>query len=62
MIDNYDLWCMHEREQERKAAKRPKCSCCGEPIFDEKAYLIDEKLICKECLEDMEVWLEDEYL
>lgn len=57
------------REEEEWLAKRPKCSDCGEPIQDEYCYLINDELICPECLkynyrkntEDFEVVEDYEY-
>ena len=54
VIDNYDLWEAHDREQERQLARLPKCCCCGEPIQQEEAVCIDEDYYCEEC-ED-EAW------
>lgn len=42
----------YDRELEKKEAKLPKCSDCGEPIYDEYYYKINGKIICIECIED----------
>ena len=33
----------------------PKCSKCGDPIWEETAYEIDGKLYCKGCIRDRSV-------
>ena len=62
MIDNYDLYRMHEAEEERRIARLPKCNKCGEPITSDKAYDFDG-LWCEDCMEeylkDITVWTED---
>ena len=50
MLDAYDLWEMHDAEQERKLDKLPRCECCGEPIQDDYLYEINGEYICEECL------------
>lgn len=52
MLDNLDFYSMHEAEQEKKLAKLPVCSCCGEPIQDDFCYEIDNELICEDCLKE----------
>lgn len=52
MLDNLDLWNIHEAEQERKLARLPVCSYCDEPIQDDFCYEIDGELICEDCLND----------
>lgn len=38
-----------ERVQHMRAKNRPKCSCCGEPIFEEKAIYYDCEWWCDDC-------------
>ena len=52
MIDNYDLWEQHDREQERQRERLPQCDYCGEEIMDEHFYIIDDEYICPECLDE----------
>ena len=52
MVDNYDLWAMHDAEQEREASKLPICKCCEEPIFQEEAVCIDDDWYCEYCEEE----------
>lgn len=52
MIDNYDLWEAHDREQAEELEKLPVCDCCGERIQDEYYYEIDGEILCEECLKD----------
>lgn len=49
--DNYDIWEAHEREQERRLARLPVCADCGEPVQDDHFYLINDEVICPNCLE-----------
>ena len=30
----------------------PRCSCCDEPIYDEHYYLINNDVVCEDCLKD----------
>lgn len=42
----------HDREQQERLSKYPRCADCGEYIVDEKLYHIDDKFYCEECMED----------
>lgn len=53
--DNYDRWEQHNREQEAKLDKLPRCSECDEPIQDEYCYYINGEYICEECMEQYKV-------
>ena len=44
---DYDNYCA---QQDRELSRHPKCIYCGEPIQDEKLYVIDGDFICKDCL------------
>lgn len=58
--DNYDMWEAHDREMERRLARRPLCSICDNHIQDEEAYLINGEVICQECLDrDFKINVED---
>ena len=47
-------------EMERRRARRPVCSNCGEHIQDEEAYYIDGEFICEKCMErEFKVWVDD---
>jgi len=48
--DNYDLWKQYEAEQERWLARQPTCSDCGEYVQDEYLYLINDEVICLDCI------------
>jgi hypothetical protein len=39
-----------DRYQQQQLARLPKCAYCGETIQDDKCYLINDELICPECL------------
>lgn len=56
-IRDFDRW---DREQAQRLAKLPKCSCCGEPIDQDKALELDGELICDSCIEDNKVYIESE--
>ncbi len=49
--DNYDLWEAHERDQQRQLERLPICADCGEPVQDDHFYLINDEVICPNCLE-----------
>lgn len=49
--DVYDLWEAHEREQEKQLERLPVCADCGEPVQDDHYYLINDEVICPNCLE-----------
>lgn len=49
--DNYDLWEAHERDQEKRLARLPKCDYCGEPVQDDFYYEINGDVICEHCLD-----------
>lgn len=50
--DVTDLFLRHDREQEEKRQRLPKCGCCGETVFEDSAYMINGDLLCRTCLED----------
>jgi formylmethanofuran dehydrogenase subunit E len=42
----------HDREQQRRANRRPKCSVCGEPIWEGLYVEKDDEPMCEECLQE----------
>lgn len=50
MIDVYDLWAAHDAEQEAELQKLPECECCGHHVQSDFYYLINDEVICEECL------------
>ncbi len=42
----------HQAEIEKWLAKRPECADCGEPVQDEYFYLINDEVICPDCLKN----------
>lgn len=50
MRDNYDLWARHDEEREAKREELPRCSVCDEHIMDDYAYVINDEIICGDCL------------
>lgn len=45
---DYDAYC---REQDAAEAKLPICADCGERVYDDHFYLINDEVICPACLE-----------
>ena len=39
-----------DRYQQAQLKRLPICAYCGEPIQDDKCYLINDELVCPECL------------
>lgn len=52
----------YDDEQQRQLEKLPKCAYCNEPIQDDKCYLINDELICPECLEREHEKRTDDYV
>lgn len=50
-MEIYDRWLHYDDEKEKALAKRPVCSVCDDPIQDEHLYLINDELVCPECLD-----------
>ena len=46
MLDNYDLFSMHQAEQDRWLEKRPICDCCGEHIQEDRAFYYNDQYFC----------------
>lgn len=42
---------LHERQQERLAAKLPKCDICGRTV-DDQYYNIYGEIVCEDCLDE----------
>ncbi len=49
----------YDREQQEWLDSLPKCAHCKEPIQDEKYYMMNEKTICRECID---VYLDEHFL
>lgn len=52
----------HDLEEQRWLEKLPKCAYCNEPIQDDKCYLINDELVCPECLEREHEKRTDDYV
>ena len=52
MIDNYDLYEIHEAQQEEMIKRLPVCEICGEPIMDDYLYDLNGEIWCEECLKN----------
>ena len=59
MYDNYDIWAMHDAEQEKALMRLPVCCKCDEHIQQEDAVRIDGNWYCDECLEGMREEVEE---
>lgn len=50
MKDYLDSFHVHDAEMERKRdswlKERPICECCGEPIEEEHAYVVEDLFFC----------------
>lgn len=57
--DNYDIWEAHDREMERRLARRPVCVRCDKRIQDETAFLIEGEWKCEKCMDNFRVLVED---
>ena len=62
VIDNYDLWEMHDREEAEWLESLPKCKCCGQPIQQEQAVCIEEGYYCEDCEDEAWEAIRREYL
>ena len=60
--DYNDLYDAHEAEEERWLEKRPKCECCGEPIYEDTFYDINGEYLCEECMKDRYLVSTDNYI
>jgi formylmethanofuran dehydrogenase subunit E len=59
-MDAYDLWEHREIEYERKLARLPVCSLCGERIQEEELIDYEGKLFHEHCfLGEYRKWTED---
>lgn len=47
-VADYDRY---DAEQARDMCKLPVCSDCGEPVQDDHYYLINDEVICPDCME-----------
>lgn len=59
MMDNYDLWAMHDAEQEAKLRRLPVCCECKDHIQQERAVRINGKWFCDDCLDNMREEIEE---
>lgn len=52
MKDYNDFFEDHDWDQANELSKIPVCSICEEPIQDDYLYVIDDEIICEECLRE----------
>ena len=50
--DPVDDFLRHDAEEQAWLDKLPKCADCGEPVQDDYFYLINDEVICPECLDN----------
>lgn len=60
--DIMDLWMDYDSQQEKQQEKFPKCCECDKPIFDEYFYMINDCIICEDCLNDLYKVNTDDYI
>ena len=49
--DNYSQWEARDREQESWLGLRPVCCYCDEQIQHDHYFLINDEVICPDCLD-----------
>ena len=47
-LADFESW---DAEQTAKLERLPVCADCGEPVQDDHYYLINDEVICPDCLE-----------
>ncbi len=52
----------YEAEQENMRRKRPRCYECGESIYSEECYEINDELVCPSCLNENHRKFTDDYI
>lgn len=62
MLEMYDLWERHDREQEKWLEKLPVCNMCGNPIQQDKAIYYNDQWICEECERDFWQEIREDFL
>ena len=48
--DNLDAFDAYDAEQQRQLEKLPVCEQCGQTIQDDYYFVINDEVICTECL------------
>ena len=53
----------HDAKKQKELERLPKCAECGERVQDDHYYLINDEVICPDCLEanyrkDVQDWFE----
>lgn len=49
--DNYDRWEAHDDEKEMELQKLPVCCYCEERIQQDTFFLINDEIICEDCMD-----------
>lgn len=62
MLEVYDLWERHDREQEKWLDSLPVCDICGEPIQQEKAIYYNDQWVCRDCEHDFWDEIREDFL
>lgn len=60
MLEVYDLWERHDREQEKWLDSLPVCDKCKRPIQQDKAVYYNDQWICEDCEEEFAEEIKDE--
>ena len=42
----------HDAQQEKQLEKLPRCNYCNNPVQDDFLYLINDEIICPDCMHD----------
>lgn len=50
--DNFDRFKRHDAELHEELKRLPVCTCCEEPIQQDRAVCINDEWFCNECLRD----------
>lgn len=62
MLEMYDLWERHDREQEKWLETLPVCNMCRNPIQQDKAIYYNDQWICEECERDFWQEIREDFL
>lgn len=57
-MDNYGMWERYQDAMDKRLARRPVCSICGEHVQENTYYNLDGTLYCHECMDSFLVQVE----
>lgn len=58
----FDPVLQHLHQEDAAEAKRPKCECCGNAIWDDELVDIERKIFCMGCARQLFVRYTDDYV